>query len=308
MIDLPPLNALRAFEAAGRHLNFRAAADELGVTQGAVAQQVRGLEDHVGMPLFERLPKGLAYTAAGRGYHARVAEAFATLREASAVLQPQPEKVLISVAPTFAAKWLIPHLPDFTANHPDIDLRILATEKLSSFHADGIDLAVRLGEPPFGAAIEAQLLFRQEIVAVASPGLLAEHPNPLDATEIGAVPKLHDTHDLWPSFLRLCGVTRSRGRDIRMSQTALAIDAAMAGQGVALASRFLVAADLEAGRLVQAVPQVLRAQGDYFLLARRGTKRTEAAEKAYRWLVEAAGAHSAEGDLDVTSLLSMRET
>ena len=161
------MNALRAFEAAGRHLNFRAAAGELGVTQGAVAQQVRGLEGHVGMALFARLPKGLAFTAAGRGYHARVAEAFAILREASAVLRPQAARVLISVTPTFAAKWLIPHLPDFTAKHPDIDLRILATEKLSSFHADGIDLAVRLGAPPFGAALRAHLLFRQNIVAVA---------------------------------------------------------------------------------------------------------------------------------------------
>jgi LysR family glycine cleavage system transcriptional activator len=290
MADLPPLNGLRAFEAAGRHLNFRAAADELGVTQGAVAQQVRGLEDHVGMPLFERLPKGLAFTAAGRGYHARVAEAFTTLREASAVLQPQAAKVLISVTPTFAAKWLIPHLPDFTARHPDIDLRILATEKVSSFYADGIDLAVRLGEPPFGAALEAHFLFRQEIVAVAAPGIMATQSDPFDAIALAAMPKLHDTHDLWPAFLKQCGVTRSRGRDIRLSQTALAIDAALAGQGVALASRFLVAADLEAGRLVQVGPQVLRGKGVFFLLARRSAKRTEAANKARQWLVEAAGA------------------
>ena len=289
MTDLPPLNGLRAFEAAGRYLNFRAAADELGVTQGAVAQQVRGLEDHVGMPLFERLPKGLAFTAAGRGYHVRIAEAFTTLREASAVLQPQTAKVLISVTPTFAAKWLIPHLPDFTARYPDIDLRILATEKVSSFHADGIDLAVRLGEPPFGAVLEAHLLFRQEIVAVAAPGLLAERSGPLDRDALAAMPKLHDTHDLWPLFLRQCGVTQSRGRDIRLSQTALAIDAALAGQGVALASRFLVAADLEAGRLMQVVPQILAGAGDFFLLARRGTKRSEAAATTFGWLVEASG-------------------
>lgn len=290
MSDLPSLNGLRAFEAAGRHLTFRAAADELGVTQGAVAQQVRALEDHLGMPLFERLPKGLAFTAAGRGYHARVAEAFAILRAASAVLRPRAAQVLISVTPTFAAKWLIPHLPDFTSKHPDIDLRILATETVSSFHADGIDLAVRLGTPPFGAALEAQRLFRQEIVAVASPGLLAKHPGPLDGAALAAMPKLHDTHDLWPSFLKCCGVVQREGRDIRMSQTALAIDAALAGQGVALASRFLVASDLEAGRLVQVVPQVLRAAGDFFLLARRGARRSDAAETTFRWLVEAAEA------------------
>lgn len=289
MTDLPPLNGLRAFEAAGRHLNFRAAADELGVTQGAVAQQVRGLEEHLDMPLFERLPKGLALTASGRGYHTRVAEAFAALREASAVLRPEAAKVLISVTPTFAAKWLIPHLPDFTAKHPDIDLRILATEKVPSFHADGIDLAVRLGEPPFGAALEAHLLFRQEIVAVAAPGLLTEFPGPIAGSALAAMPKLHDTHNLWPAFLRQCGVGQSRGRDIRLNQTTLAIDAALAGQGVTLASRFLVAADLQAGRLIQVVPQILRGTGDFFLLARRGVKRSEGANTVFGWLVEASG-------------------
>lgn len=289
MSTLPPLNALRAFEAAGRHLTFRAAAEALGVTQGAVAQHVRRLEDHLGIALFDRLPKGLAFTSAGRTYHARVAEAFAIVREASATLHPQAATVLISVTPTFAAKWLIPHLPDFTARHPDIDLRILATEKLSSFHADGIDLAIRLGQPPFGAALEAHLLFRQGIVAVAAPRLLEGQSHPLDGSVLAALPKLHDTHDLWPAFLKQLGVTRSQGRDIRFSQTALAIDAALAGQGVALASRFLVAADLDAGRLVQGVEQILRGQGDFYLLARRGTARSDAADRVFAWLVEAAG-------------------
>ncbi|RMH45482.1 MAG: LysR family transcriptional regulator [Alphaproteobacteria bacterium] len=288
MADLPPLNALRAFEAAGRHLNFRAAADELGVTQGAVAQQVRGLEAHLGLRLFERLPKGLAFTAAGRGYHGRIVEAFATLREASAALRPEAAQVLISVTPTFAAKWLIPQLPGFTERHPEIDLRILATERISSFQADGIDLAVRLGNPPFGAALEAHLLFRQEIIAVAAPALVPGGRGTVDRAALASLPKLHDSHDLWPAFLKLCGVAHSRSRDIRLSQTALAIDAALAGQGVALASRFLVAADLEAGRLVQAVPQTLNGQGDFFLLARRGAKRSEAADAAFRWLVETA--------------------
>ncbi len=145
MNHLPPLNGLRAFDAAGRHLNFRAAADEMGVTQGAVAQQVRQLEAQLGLPLFDRLPKGLAFTSVGRGYHARVATAFADLRAATETLRPEPDKVLVSVTPTFAAKWLIPNLPDFSAAYPKADLRILATERVSSFHGDGIDLAVRHG-------------------------------------------------------------------------------------------------------------------------------------------------------------------
>lgn len=179
MDQIPPLNALRAFDVAGRHLNFRAAAGELGVTQGAVAQQVRLLEANLGIALFERLPKGLAFTPAGRGYHARVAAAFADLRAATDILRPEAEKILISVTPTFAAKWLLPNLPDFAATHPGIDLQVLATEKVSRFHGDGIDLAVRQGQPPFGASLEATLLFRQEIIAVAAPLLLDGRDLPL---------------------------------------------------------------------------------------------------------------------------------
>lgn len=196
MHQLPPLNALRAFDASGRQLNFRLAAEELGVTQAAVAQQVRLLESRLAVPLFERLPKGLAFTAAGRGYHAKVATAFEDLRAATEQLQPQPQSVLISVTPTFAAKWLIPNLPGFTAAHPGIDLRILATETVSSFHGDGIDLAVRQGRPPFGASLDAVRLFQQEIVAVASPDLLAGLDRPIDGKTLAELPKLHDTHDL----------------------------------------------------------------------------------------------------------------
>ncbi len=114
MSKLPPLNALRAFDAAGLHLNFRVAADEMGVTQGAIAQQVRLLEDHLGVKLFDRMPKGLAFTSVGRGYHAHISAAFADILSATNVLRPEPDKVLVSVTPTFAAKWLIPNLPDFS--------------------------------------------------------------------------------------------------------------------------------------------------------------------------------------------------
>lgn len=149
-IGLPPLNGLRAFAAAGRHLSFRAAAEDLGVTQGAVAQQVRGLEEHLGLRLFLREPRGLAFTEEGRAYHAAVARAFSQLSKATAALRAAPSRVTISVTPTFASKWLIPRLSEFTEAHPGIDLRITATERVSSFHADGIDLAVRQGRPPFG--------------------------------------------------------------------------------------------------------------------------------------------------------------
>lgn len=284
MPQLPPLNALRAFEAAGRHLNFRSAAEELGVTQAAVAQQVRSLEGRLDIPLFERLPRGLAFTAPGRGYHARVVAAFEALREATDQLRPEPGTVLISVTPTFASRWLIPHLPEFSASHPGIDLRILATEKISSFHGDGIDLAVRQGQPPFGAALEVVHLFRQEVIAVAAPGLLARTDAAPDAQAISDLPKIHDAHDLWPPFLSMLQLEERSVRGLRLSQTALAIDAAREGQGVALVSRFLVQRELEAGQLVQVSKAMLQGTEDFYLLALRAQKRKRATSMVIEWL------------------------
>ncbi|MEP2714938.1 LysR substrate-binding domain-containing protein [Pseudophaeobacter sp.] len=282
---LPPLNALRAFDAAGRHLNFTLAAQEMGLTQGAVAQQVRLLEAHLGLQLFDRQPKGLAFTGPGRGYHAAVAAGFEGLRAATRVLRPEPGKVLVSVTPAFAAKWLIPNLPSFSQAHPEIDLRVMATEKLSSFHSEGINLAIRQGQPPFGAALEATCLFRQEVIAVASPRLTGVEGMPVLRSQLSALPKLHDGHDLWPQFLAQLGVEDQCSHGLRLNQVALAIDAAISGQGVALVSRFLVARDLEAGTLVQIATEVLEGGKDFYLLAEPRKKRSKAVEAVRQWLI-----------------------
>ncbi|UOA30884.1 Glycine cleavage system transcriptional activator [Sulfitobacter sp. DSM 110093] len=267
--SLPPLNGLRAFAAAGRHMNFRAAAEELGVTQGAVAQQVRGLEDHLGLRLFLREPRGLAFTEEGRAFHASVSRAFEQLLEATDALRIAPARVTVSVTPTFASKWLIPRLSDFTDAHPGIDLRITATDRVASFHADGIDLAVRQARPPFGASLRADLLFAQEVVAVCSPNLQASG-DPLKAADVSCLTLLHDTHDLWPRFTQEAfGHTAKPARALRFNQTTLSLDAALAGQGVALASRFLVQRDLDAGRLVCPFAHVLEGGLDFYLLTPR---------------------------------------
>lgn len=289
MRNLPPLNSLRAFEVAGRRLSFRAAGEELGVTQAAVAQHVRQLEAHLGLTLFDRVPKGLAFTSVGRSYHARIVEVFRDLRDATAELVPEPEKVLISVTPTFAAKWLIPNLPDFTRTQPAIDLQILATEKVSSFHSDGIDLAVRLGSPPFGAALQAVRLFKQDIIAVAAPPLIGRAAGAHDIKTLAHLPKIHDTHDFWQKYLRAFDIPHQPHRGLRLSQTALAVDAAIAGQGVALVSRFLVQNDLDAGRLVVAGPTWDAGDHDFYLLSKRAALRSPAVQAVVAWLTARAG-------------------
>jgi len=284
MTALPPLNGLRAFEVSGRRLSFRAAADELGVTQGAVAQQVRQLEAYLGLVLFDRVPKGLVLTAAGRSYHDRIEQAFADIKGATAELKPEQGRVLISVTPSFAAKWLIPNLPQFSVRHPDIDLRILATEKVSSFHADGIDLAVRQGTPPFGAALDAWLLFKQELIAVAAPSLIKAENLPLPPERLLDLPLIRDGHDLWPQFLANIGLRAESQRGLRLNQTALALDAAIAGQGVALASKFMVANEIESGKLLNLGFAATSAKQDFYLLAPRRTSRDEAVTKVIDWL------------------------
>ncbi|SDE49911.1 LysR family transcriptional regulator, glycine cleavage system transcriptional activator [Limimaricola pyoseonensis] len=289
-LSLPPLNGLRAFEVAGRHLSFRGASEELGVTQGAVAQQVRGLEQQLGLQLFLRESRGLGFTEIGRVYHAAVSQAFRQLGEATARLRPAPDQVTISVTPTFASKWLIPRLPRFAAAYPGVDLRVMATERVASFRSDGIDLAVRLGNPPFGASLRADLLFRQEVVAVCAPELLPEGRAALSAEELAGLTLLHDTHDLWPRYMADAfgpsgpASGPASGKGIRFSQTTLALDAALAGQGVALAARVLVNRDLAAGRLVQPVDHRLATGPDYYILAPRRTM-SRAAEAARDWIL-----------------------
>ncbi|MDO6585725.1 LysR substrate-binding domain-containing protein [Salipiger sp. 1_MG-2023] len=289
MSNLPPLNGLRAFDVAGRRLSFRAAADEMGVTQGAVAQHVRQLEAHLGTMLFDRLPKGLALTPSGRRYHGRISAAFEELRAATAQIKPEPGKVLISVTPTFAAKWLIPNLPDFAQKHPDIDLRILATERVSSFHSDGIDLAIRQGKPPFGAALDATLLFRQEVIAVAAPTLVKGQALPLDPEILSRLPKIHDSHDLWPKLLAQIGAPDQSKRGLQLSQTALAVDAAVSGQGVALVSRFLVLREIHDAKLIELGHAIANDAQGFYLLSPRNMASKGAVKEAIDWLTSETG-------------------
>ncbi|MBP2302085.1 LysR substrate-binding domain-containing protein [Azospirillum picis] len=278
---LPPLNALRAFEVSGRRLSFRAAAEELGVTQGAVAQQVRALEDQLGIALFKRQPRGLSLTLPGAAYLADMTRAFDMLGEATGRLLARPGTVTISVTPTVATKLLIPRLAELNESLPDVELRTVATEALSDFDRDQVDIAVRLTRPPFPPDLEARLLFRQELVAVASPHLVRGVSLPLAVEQLREFPLLHDAHDHWPVFLR----TGGKLPGAVFNQTALALDAALAVQGIALACRAFVVADLEAGRLVQVTDATMIAEPGYFLVRKRSSSSRRPLDAVWDWCV-----------------------
>jgi len=167
---LPNLNALRMFDAAARHLNFRYAAEELHLTQGAVAQQVRKLEADLGKTLFKREARGLSLTADGATLHRPIRQAMTLIEDGVAQLVPDAFKVTLSVTPSFAAKWLIPRIGQFEAENPQIELNIQASEALTHFSTDGVDLAIRQGTPPFGKTLSYTKLAPLDLTMVGKAG------------------------------------------------------------------------------------------------------------------------------------------
>jgi LysR family transcriptional regulator, glycine cleavage system transcriptional activator len=280
--SLPPLNALRAFEVAGRQLNFRAASEELGVSQGAVAQQVRLLEDHLGISLFKRMPRGVALTPQGANYLSEMTRAFDTLCKATAQLHDRADAVTISVTPTFATKILIPQLSELKSTLPWVELRTIATESVSDFDRDQVDIAVRQTRPPFAASQEAQLLFRHDLVLVASPHLLGDDKRPPTREQISRLPLLHDAQNHWPKFFDSVGTLPGAV----FNQTTLALDAALAGQGVAIACRALVQADLDAARLVEICPAGFSAGSDFYLVRKRSPHPRNSVDAVWSWALD----------------------
>jgi len=285
--ELPPLNGLKVFEAVTRHLNFRLAAEELGVTQGAVAQQIRGLEASLGLKLFDRLPRTLALTGAGAGYAVSIRQAFELIDEATRTLRPEPNRLTLSVTPTFASRWMLPRLPGFTTAWPDIDLRVLASERLVQFHHEGVDLAVRYGRPPFGAGLDATLLFSQTVLAVVSPALLAELGDPAASDNCQRYALLHDGHHLWPAFLAFTfpNLSLHHQHHLRFNQTALALEAAISGQGIALTSPHFVQNDLTSGRLVPAFTQQMTLDAGWYLVWPRRPRQQAPVMAVRDWLL-----------------------
>jgi LysR family glycine cleavage system transcriptional activator len=298
---LPPLNALRAFEAAARHLNFSRAADELSVTPGAVSQQIQNLEDYVGVALFKRTPKGLLLTDPAQIALPALREAFDRLAEAASMLTAAVDgrRLTVTVPPSFASKWLLPRLGAFEALHPDVDVWVSAGMELTDFASGEVDLAIRYGAGRY-PGLEVIRLMQETVIPVVSPELLADHPLE-NLSDLASAVLLHDGSPdadescpdwtMWLAARGVRGVDGARGP--RFNQSSLVIEAAVGGRGVALAKRALAQADLDAGRLVAPFQIATAVDFAYYLVHPKTKGRLPQVKAFITWITAEAAAHEA---------------
>jgi LysR family glycine cleavage system transcriptional activator len=294
------LNALRAFEAAARHLSYVAAAEELNVTPAAVGQLVRGLEEVLGVELFRRSPTGparLVLSDAARRALPDLQAGFERLAAAVERLKATRGKLVITVTvpPAFADQWLLPRVERFRVRNPEFDLTIDTSGHLADFTADGIDVGIRYGAGQWGQ-LEATRLFADEFFPVCSPAFLESHPGLDRAAHLGGQPLIHDDSmafdaqfPTWESWLKHANLpTTHCDRGLRLNDSAAVLQAAIAGNGVALGRTRLVAAHLRDGRLLRPCGAAQPFEYAYYVV-HRPQRATEAGIAAFKeWLLEEA--------------------
>ena len=316
---LPPLNALRVFEAAARHLSFKEAANELSITQAAVSHQIKSLEDYLGVQLFKRAGRGVQLTEAARAALPRLREGFDALAAAVETIHVRADEtdLQITAPPVFTARWLMPRLADFAKREPKIDVRVVSSSKmvdagaLDAAHVltnhdlrsetSGVEIHLGAGDYP---GYRADRLFGVATVAVASPQLVKGSPPIREPADLARHTLLHDdAMDLvahghaWPKWLELAGVADKVDgtRGPRFSTNILSLEAASQQLGIALALRPLVDADLASGRLCAPFEVELRPQSAYYLVCPEVIADRPAVTAFRKWLLEQANKNSDPG-------------
>ncbi|WP_193368188.1 transcriptional regulator GcvA [Pelagibius marinus] len=295
-VKLPPLNALRAFEAGARHLSFTKAADELHVTQAAVSHQVKALEEHLGYSLFKRMTRKLALTEQGRVLFPVVSEAFTRIAETAGDLRDRGDShtLTVSVTPAFGAKWLVYRLPKFWEKHPDIDLRVHHSIQVCDLRNDDVDIAVRFGAGRW-EGLETECIMRVDYTPVCSPALL-EGKHPLRCPDdLKHHTLLHeDDYDGWTQWLATAGVkdVNSRRGPILDDWTVL-VQTAIDGGGVALGKPSMLKRDIAEGRLVSPFDILMLTDLGYHLVYLPGALEREKVRVFREFILEEVGAEKA---------------
>lgn len=297
---LLPLNALRAFDAAARHLSFKKASEELSVTPAAVSQQVRSLEEYLGVQLFRRVNRSLHLTPAAESSLAALQDGFKGFEAAVAALQvvQTDMNLKISVSPSFASKWLVPRLGNFHDARSDIVVRVSASMMLVDFASEDFDLAIRYGAGSY-PGLHVEELLRESVAPICSPALL-EGDNPVRGLkDLSRFTLIHDDSSLddpscpdWHMWLKAACVSIEDGHTaLHFNQSNLAIEAAIAGRGVALAKSTIAAADIKAGRLVRPFDDAQPVDFAYYIVCPEDMMEKEKVRSFVEWLrAEAAEA------------------
>lgn len=287
---IPSLNALRAFEAAARHLSFSRAAEELGVTQGAVSRQVKQLEIALGLDLFHRLTRAIELTEAGREYQLAIRESFDRMEQATQRLTSRGRRQIltVSVLPTLAMRWLIPRLPSFIEAQPSVEVRLITSILPVNFAREDIDVAIRVGiHNPHGvgptgpridltmtedwSGVHADRLAADVLIPVCSPSLCTGRQPLRRLSDLRRQTLLHTTTrpHAWPDWLRAVGMELIESTDEpTFGHFFMTLQAAAQGRGIAIIPKVLAAMDLEAGALVQPLDVEVASAGAYHLLCR----------------------------------------
>jgi LysR family glycine cleavage system transcriptional activator len=290
---LPPLSALRAFEAAARHMSFSRAATELHVTPAAISHQIHALEEDLGIRLFHRMNRSIELTASARILFPGLSEAFAGIQSSVRRLRAHNDTgtLTVTASPSIAAKWLVLRLHRFQEQHAEVDVRISATDEVVDLTRGDFDIAIRYGRGKY-PELEVELLFTNEVFPACSPQLLVEGP-PLRAPEdLPAHALIHDQaierdplSPTWPMWLKAAGVKSVPATSgLSFNNMHLALDAAIAGHGVVLAHSTIAAADLAAGRLVRLFSLALPDQFAYYIVTAPGALERPKVRAFRDWL------------------------
>jgi LysR family glycine cleavage system transcriptional activator len=296
---LPPLNTLRLFEAAGRKLSFKLAAEELEVTPSAVSHAVQALEDWLGSPLFHRSRRGISLTLAGESYLPAVSEALKLLASAGDRIANGPEvsTLHISVTPTFGSRVLLPRLYRFRELYPRINVSIDTTHVVVEFPRDGADLGIRLGHGIWPDVV-AELLLTEILIPVCSPALLQRlGPSPL----LCDAPLIHITTGCVSQDWAAWAVAAGRGsidcqRGLKVDNTQMAIEAAVQGLGIAIGRRPMVDAELEQGTLVRFDAHEVASEASYWIVAPAECFARPEVQAFREWLLEELRPFRKEGE------------
>jgi LysR family glycine cleavage system transcriptional activator len=298
MRHLPPLAAVRAFEAAARHGNFTRAAAELGMTQAAVSYQIKLLEERLGTSLFARDKRQVSLTEAGRKASPLVSSAFDTLDDAFAAARKHDDAVLtVSSSQTFASNWLARNLGRFQVGQPDLALRLHTSDQLADFARDEVDVAVRVSFSGRPAGLVSHFLMRIHWSPMCSPEFRDSHGGLAEPADLLDVPQLSPNDDWWERWLAAAGVVAPdrRAIGVRLDSQVFDGNAAIAHQGVAMLSPALWRADLAAGRLVQLFPLTLFERYGYWLVYPEHKRHTPKLKAFREWLLGEIAAQAAEG-------------